>query len=106
VNSQSSLVAELRHVVVCTGNIIRIDYVTESPKRQRRRSRCSASFSPCLPHRSSEGADLRAENAALRHQLIVPQRRVSGRVQLTNGDPGGRNSAPRSNDLCRFGYRL
>src|SRR5207248_541692 len=29
---------------------------------------------------------LEAENAALRHQLIVVQRRVSGRVQLTKGD--------------------
>jgi len=29
---------------------------------------------------------LEAENAALRYQLIVLQRRVSGRVQLTNGD--------------------
>jgi hypothetical protein len=29
---------------------------------------------------------LEAENAALRHQLIVLQRGVSGRVQLTNGD--------------------
>src|SRR5436189_358373 len=29
---------------------------------------------------------LESENAALRHQLIVLQRRVSGRVQLTNGD--------------------
>src|SRR5262245_61156316 len=29
---------------------------------------------------------LEAENAALRHQLIVLQRRLSGRVQLTNGD--------------------
>src|SRR5437879_4607732 len=28
---------------------------------------------------------LAAENAALRHQLIVQQRRVRGRVQLTNG---------------------
>src|SRR5437016_5753988 len=28
---------------------------------------------------------LEAENAALRHQLIVLQRRVRGRVQLTNG---------------------
>ena len=28
---------------------------------------------------------LEAENAALRHQLIVLQRRVSGRVQLTMG---------------------
>ena len=29
---------------------------------------------------------LEAENAALRHQLIVLQRRVRGRFQLTNGD--------------------
>ena len=29
---------------------------------------------------------LEAESAALRHQLIVLQRRVSGRVQVTNGD--------------------
>src|SRR3981189_602673 len=29
---------------------------------------------------------LEAENAALRHQLIVLRRRVGGRVQLTNGD--------------------
>src|SRR5437764_8530306 len=29
---------------------------------------------------------LEAENAELRHQLIVLQRRVRGRVQLTNGD--------------------
>jgi hypothetical protein len=29
---------------------------------------------------------LEAENAALRHQVIVLQRRVSGRVQLMNGD--------------------
>ena len=29
---------------------------------------------------------LEAENAALRHQLIVLQRRMRGRVQLTNGD--------------------
>ena len=29
---------------------------------------------------------LEAENAALRHQLIVLQRKVCGRIQLTNGD--------------------
>ena len=29
---------------------------------------------------------LAAENVALRHQLIVLQRMVRGRVQLTNGD--------------------
>ena len=29
---------------------------------------------------------LEAENAALRRQLIVLQRKVRGRVQLTNGD--------------------
>src|SRR5262249_24956627 len=37
-----------------------------------------------LPFKSK--SRLEAENAALRHQLIVLQRRVSGRVQLTNGD--------------------
>src|SRR3989442_11077792 len=36
------------------------------------------------PFKSKNG--LAAENAALRHQLIVLQRRVRGRVQLTNGD--------------------
>jgi hypothetical protein len=35
---------------------------------------------------SKSKSRLAAENAALRHQLIVLQRRVSGRVQLTNGD--------------------
>ena len=29
---------------------------------------------------------LEAENAALRHQLIVVQRRMRGRVHFTNGD--------------------
>jgi hypothetical protein len=29
---------------------------------------------------------LEAENAALRHQLIVVQRKIRGRVHLTNGD--------------------
>src|SRR5207244_1795975 len=29
---------------------------------------------------------LEAENAALRHQLIILRRKVRGRVQLTNGD--------------------
>jgi hypothetical protein len=29
---------------------------------------------------------LEAENAALRHQLIVVQRKMRGRVHLTNGD--------------------
>src|SRR6266567_5012623 len=37
-----------------------------------------------LPFRSK--SRLEAENAALRHQLIVLQRRVRRRVQLTNGD--------------------
>jgi hypothetical protein len=29
---------------------------------------------------------LEAENAALRHQLTVPRRKIRGRVQFTNGD--------------------
>src|SRR5436853_4241892 len=39
------------------------------------------SVSPC-----KSKSRLEAENAALRHQLIVLQRRVRGRIQLTNGD--------------------
>src|SRR3989475_1818109 len=35
---------------------------------------------------SKSKSRLEAENAALRHQLIVLQRRVRGRVRLTNGD--------------------
>jgi hypothetical protein len=31
-------------------------------------------------------ARLEAENAVLRHQLAVPQQKVRGRIQLTNGD--------------------
>jgi len=37
-----------------------------------------------LPFKSK--GRLEAENAVLRHQLIVLQRRVRGRVRLTNGD--------------------
>src|SRR3979490_909209 len=35
---------------------------------------------------SKSKSQLEAENAALRHQLILLKRRVRGRVQLTNGD--------------------
>ena len=70
---------------MCTENSVLIDYVTESPT--------SAAMIALLcffltlfasPFKSK--SRLEAENAALRHQLIVLQRRVSGRVQLTNGD--------------------
>ena len=36
------------------------------------------------PFKSKTG--LEAENAALRHQLIILQRKVRGRVQVTNSD--------------------
>jgi hypothetical protein len=37
-----------------------------------------------LPFKSK--SRLEAENAALRHQLIILRRKVRGRVRLTNGD--------------------
>src|SRR5260221_11636331 len=43
-------------------------------------------FLTLLPSPFKTKSRLEAENAALRHQLIVLQRRGSGRVQLTNGD--------------------
>src|SRR3981189_1909814 len=43
-------------------------------------------FLPLFPSPFKSKSRLEAENAALRHQLIVLQRRVRGRVRLTNGD--------------------
>ena len=43
-------------------------------------------FLPLFASLFKSKSRLEAENAALRHQLIVLQRRVSGRVQLANGD--------------------
>jgi hypothetical protein len=72
--------------LVCTEYSIRVDYVTESPN-------VSGDDRPVLPLPETLFASpfksksrLEAENAALRHQLIVLKRRVRGRVQLTNGD--------------------
>src|SRR3979409_302134 len=43
-------------------------------------------FLPLLASPFKAKSRLEAENAALRHQLIVLRRRVRGRVQFTNGD--------------------
>jgi hypothetical protein len=55
----------------------------ESPKLA---IRCSVSFWPSwvLPFKSK--LRFEAENAVLRHQLIVLKRRLHGRVRLTNND--------------------
>src|SRR5258706_6909998 len=62
---------------VCTENLIRIDCVTESPN-------VNGDDRALLP--LPDPVRLAAEDAALRHQLIVLQRKVRGRAQLTNGD--------------------
>jgi hypothetical protein len=43
-------------------------------------------FFSLLASRFKSKSQLEAENAALRHQLIVLRRRVQGRVELTNND--------------------
>jgi hypothetical protein len=43
-------------------------------------------FLRLLGSRFKPPGQLEAENAALRHQLIVLQRRVRGRIEFTNGD--------------------
>ena len=72
-------------VGVCTENFIRIDYVTN------RLTSAAMIALLCFfltlfasPFKSK--SRLEAENAALRHQLIILRRRVRGRVRLTNGD--------------------
>jgi hypothetical protein len=72
---------------VCTENSILIDYATESPNVSGDDCTALLCFFLTLfasPFKSS--SRLEAENAALRHQLIVLPRRVRGRVHLTNGD--------------------
>jgi hypothetical protein len=70
---------------VCAKNFIRIDLVTESLI-------VADDGRPVLPLPGPDRlvfkskSRLEAENAALRHQLIVLQRKVRGRVQFTNGD--------------------
>src|SRR6266478_5117508 len=70
---------------VCTENLIRIDCVTESPNVNGDDRALFLSLTLTVSPFKSKSR-LEAENAALRHQLIVLQRRVRGRVQLTNGD--------------------
>jgi hypothetical protein len=70
---------------VCTENLIRIDCVTESPTSTAMIALfCLLLTLSVSPFKSK--SRLEAENAALRHQLIVLQRRVRGGVHLTNGD--------------------
>ena len=68
---------------VCTENLILIDYGTESPNAI---IALLCFFLTLFASPFKSKSRLEAENAALRHRLIVLQRRVSGRVQLTNGD--------------------
>src|SRR2546429_5230612 len=63
---------------------IALDYVIESPNVSGDDHALLFLTLSVSPFKSKNR--LAAENAALRHQLIVLQRRVRGRVQLTNGD--------------------
>jgi hypothetical protein len=65
---------------------MRIDCVTESPKTSAAMIALLCFFLTLFTSPFKSKSRLEAENAALRHQLIVLQRRVSGRVQLTNRD--------------------
>src|SRR5207245_6095596 len=75
----------MARVAVCTENLIRIDCVTESPNVNGD-DRALLPLPDLVRLAVQAKSRLEAENAALRHQLIVLQRRVRGRVQLTNGD--------------------
>jgi hypothetical protein len=70
---------------VCTENSIRIDYVTESPNLSGDDRAVLPLPGPVRLAFKSKSR-LEPENAALRHQLIVLQQRVRGRIPLTNGD--------------------
>jgi hypothetical protein len=68
---------------VCTENLIHVDEMRESPKLTRwLRFYAFAILASPLKSRSR----LEAENAALRHQLIIMCRQRPVRVRLTNND--------------------
>src|SRR5437016_1297886 len=70
---------------VCTKNLILVDYVTN-----RLTSTAMIAllcfFLTLFTSPFKSKSQLEAENAALRHQLIVLRRKMRGRVHLTNGD--------------------
>jgi hypothetical protein len=68
--------------LVCTENLVRIDLMRESLNVGHDGRAALTLFASSFKSKSR----LEAENAALRHQLIVLQRKVRGRVHLTNGD--------------------
>jgi hypothetical protein len=70
---------------VCTENVVRIDLVTEPHNHPGRWSRCYPFFLIWISPLKSTG-QLEAENAALRQQLVVLQRKVRGRIQFAIGD--------------------
>jgi hypothetical protein len=69
---------------VCTENLIRVDDVMESPKLADIGLFCFVLAVLASPFKSK--LRLQAENAVLRHQLIVLRRRLHGRARFTNHD--------------------
>ena len=70
---------------VCTENSVLVDCVNESPNVSGDDRSLMLPFELVVSPLKSE-SQLEAENAALRHQLIVLQRKVRRRVHLTNRD--------------------
>jgi hypothetical protein len=71
-----------KQIRVCAENIIRVDDVTEAGGMIG--LLCFALAVLTSPFKSK--LRLEAENAALRHQLIVLRRKLRGRVRLVNSD--------------------
>jgi hypothetical protein len=68
---------------VCTENFIRVDDAPESPKLAEMIGLlCFVVAVLASPFKSK--IRLEAENAALRHQLVVLRRKLKGRARLTN----------------------
>jgi hypothetical protein len=71
--------------LVCTENLIRVDDVMESPKLGGMIGLFYFALAALASPFKSK-LRLQAENAVLRHQLIVLRRRRPGRVRLANND--------------------
>ena len=69
---------------MCTENFIRVDDAPESPKLAELSGSCFVVAVLASPFKSK--IRLEAEDATLRHQLIVLRRKLKGQARLTNND--------------------
>jgi transposase InsO family protein len=85
-HARGSSLFKKRLTVVCAENSVRFDLMAESLNVKAAMIALILLFLNLVASLFKSKSRLEAENAALRHQLTVLQRKIRGRVQFTNSD--------------------